>query len=108
LGVRIAIDDFGIEYSSLGYLKHLPITTLKIDQSFVRDIHTKSADAAIAQTIITLARCLNLTVIAEGVETDSQAAFLQSQQCHEMQGYYFSRPMPPELVTSLLEQRGRR
>jgi diguanylate cyclase (GGDEF)-like protein/PAS domain S-box-containing protein len=105
LGVRIAIDDFGIEYSSLGYLKHLPITTLKIDQSFVRDIHTKSADAAIAQTIITLARCLNLTVIAEGVETDSQAAFLQSQQCHEMQGYYFSRPMPPELVTSLLGQR---
>lgn len=104
LGVRIAIDDFGIEYSSLGYLKRLPITTLKIDQSFVRDLMSQSTDAAITQTIITLARCLNLTVIAEGVETKSQASLLQSQQCHQMQGYFFSRPMPAESLTALLEE----
>ncbi|MEW6543642.1 MAG: EAL domain-containing protein [Nitrospirota bacterium] len=102
LGIRIAIDDFGIEYSSLGYLKQLPINTLKIDQSFVRDLLSQSTDAAITQTIITLARCLNLSVIAEGVETKSQAALLQSQQCYEMQGYYFSRPMPAESLTALL------
>lgn len=105
LGVRIAIDDFGIEYSSLGYLKRLPITTLKIDQSFIRDLLTQSADAAITQTIITLARCLNLTVIAEGVENTSQASFLQDHECHEMQGYFFSRPMPAESLTALLEER---
>lgn len=104
LGVRISIDDFGIEYSSLGYLKHLPITTLKIDQSFVRDIIGSEADTAIAQVVITLGRCRNLTVVAEGVEAEAQAGFLSAQQCHELQGFYFSAPVPPEAITALLCQ----
>ncbi len=102
LGVRISIDDFGIEYSSLGYLKQLPITTLKIDQSFVRDIVGSEADTAIAQVVITLGRCRNLTVVAEGVEAEAQAGFLSAQRCHELQGYYFSGPVPAEVLTTLL------
>ena len=102
VGVRIAIDDFGVEYSSLSYLKYLPITTLKIDQSFVRDLPTNPADAAIIQAIISLASCLDLTVIAEGVETNAQAEFLRSRRCDELQGYYFSRPLPANLLTPLL------
>lgn len=102
VGVRIAIDDFGVEYSSLGYLKHLPITTLKIDQSFVRDLPTNMADIAIIQAIISLASSLDLTVIAEGVETNAQAEFLRSRLCDGLQGYYFSRPLPANLLTPLL------
>ena len=102
VGVRIAIDDFGVEYSSLGYLKHLPITTLKIDQSFVRDLSTNPADAAIIQAIISMASCLDLTVIAEGVETNAQAEFLRNLLCDELQGFYFSRPLPANLLTQLL------
>jgi len=94
LGINIAIDDFGTGYSSLGYLKNMPIHTLKIDKSFVQDM-TKD-DAAITNTIITLAQNLNLDVIAEGVETIEQAEFLSARNCYLMQGYYFSRPMKAE------------
>lgn len=94
LGINIAIDDFGTGYSSLGYLKNLPISTLKIDKSFVQDM-TKD-DAAITDTIITLAKNLNLNVIAEGVEKIEQVEFLNARNCYLMQGYFFSRPMVAE------------
>ncbi|MBP2002004.1 diguanylate cyclase (GGDEF)-like protein/PAS domain S-box-containing protein [Paenibacillus shirakamiensis] len=96
LGISIAIDDFGTGYSSLGYLKNFPINTLKIDKSFVQDITKDDDDAAITNTIITLAQNLNLNVIAEGVETKEQAEFLSARDCQLMQGYYFSRPMKAE------------
>ncbi|MBS4223693.1 bifunctional diguanylate cyclase/phosphodiesterase [Lederbergia citrea] len=98
LGVKIAIDDFGTGYSSLGYLKDLPINTLKIDKSFIQDIIKDHDNAAITNTIITLAQNLNLNVIAEGVETKEQAKFLASRNCHLMQGFFFSRPLLAEDV----------
>nr|MBI3612530.1 EAL domain-containing protein [Nitrospirota bacterium] len=102
MGIRLSIDDFGAEYSSLGYLKRLPINTLKIDQSFVRDIATNANDASITRAIITLGHCLNLNVVAEGVETEGQAAFLRAQRCNEMQGYYFSHALAPDSLGQLL------
>ncbi|GHH99517.1 bifunctional diguanylate cyclase/phosphodiesterase [Neobacillus kokaensis] len=103
LGINIAIDDFGTGYSSLGYLKNMPISTLKIDKSFIR--HMSKSDAAITNTIITLAQNLNLNVIAEGVETEEQAEFLASRQCYLMQGYYFSRPITAdEIVNKYFQQ----
>ena len=96
LGIKIAIDDFGTGYSSLGYLKNFPIDTLKIDKSFVQDVTNDDDNAAITNTIITLAQNLNLNVIAEGVETKEQAEFLSARNCYLMQGYYFSRPMKAE------------
>ena len=102
-GVRVAVDDFGTGYSSLSYLKKFPIDALKIDQSFVRQIGTAGDDAAIVTAVINMARSLKLLVIAEGVETQEELEFLQAHQCEEGQGYYFSRPVPPEQFSKLLE-----
>jgi diguanylate cyclase (GGDEF)-like protein/PAS domain S-box-containing protein len=99
LGVNIAIDDFGTGYSSLGYLKNFPIDALKIDKSFIQDIVKDDDNAAITNTIITLAQNLNLDVIAEGVETKEQLEFLWSKKCYIMQGFYFSKPIKAEELT---------
>lgn len=102
MGIHLSIDDFGTGYSSLSYLKRFPIDTIKIDRSFIRDVTVDPDDAAIAQAIIAMGRSLKLHVIAEGVETQEQLAFLREQQCHGMQGYLFSRPVPAEEITPLL------
>jgi predicted signal transduction protein with EAL and GGDEF domain len=103
LGLELAVDDFGTGYSSLSYLKRFPIDTLKIDQSFVADLN--SADgAAIVDAILALAKTLNLRVIAEGIETQEQLAYLVRNHCHLLQGYYFSRPIYPEDVPNMLKQ----
>lgn len=96
MGIRLSIDDFGIGYSSLSYLKQFPVKKLKIDQSFVRDLPADEGGAGITQAIIGLGRTLNMTVIAEGVETLEQAEFLRRHGCEEAQGFYFSRPVVAE------------
>ncbi|MBI4481670.1 MAG: EAL domain-containing protein [Acidobacteria bacterium] len=106
MGIQISIDDFGTGYSSLGSLKRFPITTLKIDQSFIRDITNDADDAALTTAIIAMAHSLALKVIAEGVETEEQLAFLRSQKCDEILGYVISRPVPAEAFTKLLEGGG--
>ena len=105
LGVRLSVDDFGTGHSSLSYLKRFATDTLKIDQSFVRDITTDPDDALIARTIIGMAHNLGMKVIAEGVETEAQMAFLARNGCDEMQGYYYSKPLPVEAYAALLEER---
>jgi len=107
MGVHLSIDDFGTGYSSLSYLKRFPLATLKIDRLFVQDITTSSDGAVITLAIIAMAHSLGLKVIAEGVETEEQLAFLRAHRCDEMQGYLFSRPIPAEAFTQLLRE-GRR
>jgi EAL domain-containing protein (putative c-di-GMP-specific phosphodiesterase class I) len=102
MGIHLSIDDFGTGYSSLSYLKRFPIDALKVDQSFVRDIPGDPEDAAIASAVIALGHSLRLTIVAEGVETAEQLAFMRERGCHRVQGYYFSRPMPAGELTAFL------
>ncbi|MBS1129886.1 MAG: response regulator receiver modulated diguanylate cyclase/phosphodiesterase with sensor(s) [Proteobacteria bacterium] len=102
LGIKLSLDDFGTGYSSLAYVSRFPFDKIKIDQSFVRDIVNNPVNAAIASAAIVMGRSLNLSVLAEGVETEAQAAFLRSRRCDAIQGYLFSRPLPPEEFAPLL------
>jgi diguanylate cyclase (GGDEF)-like protein len=105
LGVKIAMDDFGTGYSSLSYLKKFPIDHLKIDQSFIRDIQLNQEDHSIVKAIIAMAHSLGMIVIAEGVETEAQSALLREMKCNEIQGYFISKPFPPENFSLFLAAR---
>jgi len=102
-GIRLAIDDFGTGYSSFKYLSRFPIHTLKIDQSFVQDLD-REENISIVNAMIAMGRGMNLNVVAEGVETESQRARLQQMQCHEVQGYYYSAPVSSHEATAMLSQ----
>jgi EAL domain-containing protein (putative c-di-GMP-specific phosphodiesterase class I) len=102
LGDKLAIDDFGSGYSSLSYLRHFPIDRLKIDQTFIRDLTTSPDDAAIARAIIALGHNMNLRVVAEGVETVEQLAFLRDNGCDIMQGFLYSEPVSADDCLALI------
>jgi len=104
MGIRFALDDFGTGFSSLQYLKKLPLSQLKIDQSFTRDLVSDSSDQAIVRTIIAMAQSLNLEVIAEGVETEEQKNILLRNGCNHYQGYLFGKPVPIEVFEEKLQQ----
>jgi EAL domain-containing protein (putative c-di-GMP-specific phosphodiesterase class I) len=100
-GVQVAVDDFGTGYSSLSYLRKLPLDSLKIDRSFVHQITTTPGDTTIVSAIISMGRSLNLRVVAEGVESAEDMAFLKTQNCDEAQGFYLSRPIPADQFARL-------
>ncbi len=104
LGIWLALDDFGTGYSSLNYLKRFPVNVLKIDQSFVQDVMSNPDSAAVTDAIIALAKSLRLSITAEGVETKEQLEYLKMRGCHEGQGYYFSRPVPADIITPMLQK----
>jgi EAL domain-containing protein (putative c-di-GMP-specific phosphodiesterase class I) len=106
MGVKLLIDDFGTGYSSLSYLKKLPIHKLKIDKSFIADLEWNRDDQAITNAIVDMAHILKLKVVAEGVETKGQKSLLESQDCDEMQGFLFSKPVPAEELEELLAVAG--
>jgi EAL domain-containing protein (putative c-di-GMP-specific phosphodiesterase class I) len=107
LGVQLSIDDFGTGYSSLSALKKFPVGRLKIDKSFIEHLPDDENDKAVASAVISLGQKLNLRVIAEGVETDEQVAFLRDNNCDEMQGYHFSKPVAAEGIEALLRTASR-
>lgn len=103
MGIEISMDDFGTSYSSLGYLKRFPVSSLKIDRSFIKDIHRDTGDAAITSAIIAMGHVLNIYVVAEGVEEAGQLDFLMSQYCDEVQGFLISKPISQEKITAILK-----
>jgi len=104
MGVRIAIDDFGVGYSSLAQIKRFPIDTLKVDRSFIRDLERNAEDRAITEAIISMGKTLSLTVVAEGVETQEQQTFLTDHACDAMQGYYFSKQIDHDEFASFVRK----
>jgi len=100
--IHVSVDDFGTGYSSLSNLKRFPVDTIKVDRSFVRDLATNDEDKAIANAIIAMGRTLGMSIVAEGVETDAQATFLKAQGCDEIQGFFYSRALPPAEIEQLL------
>jgi len=106
LGVSLSIDDFGTGYSSLAYLKRFPVHQLKIDRSFIQDLPGNASDAQLVQTMIALARGLNLSVVAEGVEMPDQETFLHAMGCDVVQGFLYSRPVPPLQIEAMLQNGG--
>jgi EAL domain-containing protein (putative c-di-GMP-specific phosphodiesterase class I) len=104
IGIRLSLDDFGTGYSSLSYLKRIPIDTIKIDRSFINDIEKKGDSAEITKAIIAMAHSLNLKVVAEGVETEQQLAFLIENRCDIAQGFYISPPLPKDAIIQFLKE----
>jgi EAL domain-containing protein (putative c-di-GMP-specific phosphodiesterase class I) len=102
LGVRLAIDDFGIGYSSLATIKQFPFDILKVDRSFIRNLPQNVEDKAITEAILTMGKTLSLTVVAEGVETAEQEAYLRERNCNETQGYYFSKPIAADAFVKFI------
>jgi EAL domain-containing protein (putative c-di-GMP-specific phosphodiesterase class I) len=102
MGVRVALDDFGIGYSSLGYLRSFPFDRIKIDQSFIRGTSSDAVGRAIVRALAALGQSLGMATVAEGVETDEQMARVVSDGCTDVQGYLISRPIPPEQIGSFL------
>ena len=105
LGVEISLDDFGTGYSSLSYLRQLPIDVVKVDRSFVHDVSAAPQDVSMTRAVIKMAHSLQMKVLAEGVETEGQLALLIAQQCDQMQGFFFSRPVPAEAIAEMLRER---